>query len=102
MKTKEYDSLLELLEHNNLVNVKSLFNDLLSKYGTIQKFFENEPQVYVRLMLYVIAQKERNEGNVKMTSVDKKDNDLVHTFRVQLSKEEMIEKYRGTIYIPFL
>ena len=61
---KECDNFLELLEHDNLANVKY-------------------------------------EGNTKMTSVDRKGNDLVHTFRVQLSKEEMIEKYRGTIYLPF-
>lgn len=98
---KEWDNFLELLEHDNLANVKYVFTYALVKNGSMVKLIENEPEIYVRLMLYVIAQKERNEGNTKMTSVDRKGNDLVHTFRVQLSKEEMIEKYRGTIYLPF-
>lgn len=63
---KEWDNFLELLEHDNLANVKYAFTYALVKNGSMVKLIENEPEIYVRLMLYVIAQKERNEGNTTL------------------------------------
>jgi hypothetical protein len=80
---------------NKCPNAKRKLKSLFDVFHTLENILQNEQAslFYHQFMLEVIAEKEREEGNVKYDFM---------SYRITTDFEEVKKKYGGTVLLPLM